>query len=56
MLQDIEAGRATEIDALCGAVAREGDRLGIDTPINRTLAVLVRLRSTVTQEEKELVA
>ncbi len=32
MLQDIEAGRATEIDALCGAVAELGRLVGVPTP------------------------
>ena len=41
MLQDVEAGRATEVDAICGAVSREGQRLGIDAPLNRSMALLV---------------
>jgi len=32
MLQDIEAGRATEIDALVGAVAELGRLTGVPTP------------------------
>jgi 2-dehydropantoate 2-reductase len=43
MLQDRKAGRRTEIDALCGAVAERGATLGLATPLNRTLATLVRL-------------
>ena len=50
MLQDIEAGRETEIDALCGFVAQRGASLGIETPINKTLAALVRLKSAVEKE------
>jgi 2-dehydropantoate 2-reductase len=42
MLQDVRAGRRTEIDALCGEIARRGARQGIATPVNRALAVLVR--------------
>ena len=39
---DVESGRGeTEIDWLNGAVAREGDRLGIPTPVNRLLTRLV---------------
>jgi 2-dehydropantoate 2-reductase len=41
--QDIRAGRRTEIDHLNGYVAREGDALGIATPVNRTLHALVKL-------------
>lgn len=42
MLQDRLAGRPTEIDFLNGAVAEEGRRLGIPTPVTETLARLVR--------------
>ena len=42
MLQDILRGAPTEIDAINGAVAGEGDRLGLATPVNRTLWRLVR--------------
>lgn len=41
MLQDVEAGRATEVDAICGAVHREGERRGVPAPLNQSLAVLV---------------
>lgn len=34
MLQHIEQGRLIEIDAINGYLVAEGDRLGIDTPIN----------------------
>lgn len=43
MLQDVLAGRTTEIDYLNGAVVREGERIGIATPVNETLMRLVRL-------------
>jgi 2-dehydropantoate 2-reductase len=41
MLQDVRRGVATEIDALSGAVAREGLRLGVPTPVNDALALAV---------------
>lgn len=41
-LQDVEAGRRTEIDALNGAVVERGQRHGVATPVNRTIAGLVR--------------
>jgi 2-dehydropantoate 2-reductase len=44
MLQDMEAGRPTEIESLCGEVARQAARLGIAAPINGALATLVRLK------------
>jgi 2-dehydropantoate 2-reductase len=37
MLQDRDRGARTEIDALCGAVAAEGRRLGVPTPVNERL-------------------
>ena len=40
-LQAVEAGRRTEVDAINGAVARAGERVGIDAPLNRALALLV---------------
>jgi 2-dehydropantoate 2-reductase len=47
MLQDIERGRPTEIDAINGAVVREGARLGVPTPYNQALLSLVRAREQV---------
>lgn len=41
MLQDVQAGRATEIDAICGAVHREGERRGVAAPLNQAMTVLV---------------
>lgn len=41
MLQDVEAKRPTEIDAICGAVYREGMRRGVDAPLNQAMTVLV---------------
>jgi 2-dehydropantoate 2-reductase len=41
MLQDVEAGRRTEVDAISGAVAREGERRGIAAPLNHAMTVLV---------------
>jgi 2-dehydropantoate 2-reductase len=42
MYQDVQRGRPTEIDAICGAVVQAGERLGVPTPVNRTLWLLVR--------------
>ena len=44
MLQDLERGAVTEIDALCGAVITEGRRLGVPTPVNEDLWREVRER------------
>jgi 2-dehydropantoate 2-reductase len=43
MLQDREHGRRTEIETINGAIAREGSRLGVPTPVCDTLADLVRV-------------
>jgi 2-dehydropantoate 2-reductase len=47
MLQDIERGRPTEIDAINGAVAARGAKLGVPAPVNATLTRLIRARGTV---------
>ena len=41
MLQDVERGGRTEIDSICGAVARAGEQIGVPTPLNRTIWQLV---------------
>jgi 2-dehydropantoate 2-reductase len=42
MLQDVEAGRETEIDFLNGAIVAFGERHGVDAPLNRALTALVK--------------
>ena len=42
MLQDLMAGRKTEINVLCGAVISKGEELGVPTPRNEILMALVR--------------
>lgn len=42
MLQDVERGRPTEIDAICGEIVQRGLRHGIDAPVNMTLRALVK--------------
>jgi 2-dehydropantoate 2-reductase len=41
MLQDVLRGAPTEIDTINGAIAREGRRLGVATPTNQLLTLLV---------------
>jgi len=43
MLQDLEAGRTTEIDAINGAVVRAAQATGTAVPVTAALADLVRL-------------
>ncbi len=42
MLQDLMAGRKTEIDVLCGAVISKGEEVGVPTPRNEILMALVK--------------
>jgi 2-dehydropantoate 2-reductase len=44
MLQDLERGRPTEIDAINGWVVRRGEALGVPVPANSTLTHLFRAR------------
>ena len=41
MLQDVEAGRRTEIDVINGAVVRGGDETGVPVPLNRAFVALM---------------
>jgi 2-dehydropantoate 2-reductase len=50
MLQDFLRGRPTEIDAINGVVVREGARLGIPTPYNRALVLLVKSHEDVARQ------
>lgn len=50
MLQDIEAGRPTEISSLCGEVARLAEQHNVHAPLNAVLAPLIDLRSRVTDQ------
>jgi 2-dehydropantoate 2-reductase len=49
MLQDIRRGAPTEIDAICGAVVRSAEKMGIHAPINHTLWLLV---NSIVEENK----
>src|SRR5262249_25131624 len=40
-LQDFEAGRRTEVDGINGAVAALGAQLGVPTPLNDAMALLI---------------
>ncbi|MFO7834574.1 MAG: 2-dehydropantoate 2-reductase [Halohasta sp.] len=41
MLQDVDAGQETEIEAITGAVVERAAQYGVDVPTNRLLAALV---------------
>ena len=42
MLQDMELGRRTEIDALNGAISRYGRELGVPTPVNDVITAVIK--------------
>jgi len=44
MLQDVEAGRQTEVDIFSGTVISLGKRYGVTTPVNDVLYRLIRLK------------
>jgi len=46
MLQDVERGAPTEIDAICGAVVQAGQRQQIPTPLNQACWQLIRAMVT----------
>jgi 2-dehydropantoate 2-reductase len=43
MLQDIEAGRKTEVEMFAGKVTELGARCGVSTPVNQTLLHIIRV-------------
>jgi 2-dehydropantoate 2-reductase len=43
MLQDVEAGRTLEIDALVGSVVELGGLVGVDTPTVRAIYEAAKL-------------
>lgn len=49
MLQDVRAGRPTEVDILQGAVVSRAERHGLAVPVLRSLAQLMRARSAEAQ-------
>jgi 2-dehydropantoate 2-reductase len=42
MLQDVEAGRKTEVEAFAGTIVSLGEKYGIPTPVNRVLFDIIR--------------
>ncbi len=42
MLQDVEAGRQTEVDFMNGAIVQWGEKLGVPTPLNKAVWQLVK--------------
>ncbi len=53
MLQDLEAGRPMELQAVVGAVLELGDRLGVAMPHTRTIYACTRLMDELARAPKE---
>jgi 2-dehydropantoate 2-reductase len=51
MLEDIEAGRPTEIDLITGALVREAERAGVPVPLHEALFALVRAKELACASE-----
>jgi 2-dehydropantoate 2-reductase len=47
MLQDMEAGRKTEVDYFAGKLISLGKELGVETPVNRALYRIIRTRENL---------
>ena len=43
MLQDIEAGRKTEVEIFGGKVVELGETHGVPTPVNQTVLRIIRV-------------
>jgi 2-dehydropantoate 2-reductase len=50
MFQDIRRGAPTEIDAICGAITRTGEKIGVSTPVNRVCWHLTRASLPAAQQ------
>lgn len=51
MLSDVLRGVTTEVDAINGAIVREGDRLGVSVDCNRILWNLVKTKTHLSADE-----
>jgi hypothetical protein len=53
MLQDLEAGRPLELEAVVGAVIELGDRLGVPMPATRAMYACARMLNEKRQSAKQ---
>jgi 2-dehydropantoate 2-reductase len=53
MLQDVLAGRQTEIDFMCGAIVKAGAQHGVPTPLNQTMWALIKGLEKSWEEARE---
>src|SRR5690606_10372997 len=53
MLQDVEAGRKTEVESFAGAVVALGEKYGVATPVNTCLKLMISaIEQTYPQQEE----
>ena len=52
MLQDLQLGRRTEVDALNGAVTQIASRASVAAPLNKTLTTLIKLAEFSNQSQQ----
>jgi 2-dehydropantoate 2-reductase len=52
MFQDIRRGAPTEIDAICGAITKTGEKFGVSTPVNRVCWHLTRASLPAVQRSR----
>lgn len=45
MLQDVEAGRPTEVESIQGAIVRRGREVGVSTPLNALLTAVIKAKA-----------
>lgn len=50
MLQDILNKRKTEIEKINGAIVKEGEKLGLDTPVNRVLMDMIKVKEKLARD------
>jgi 2-dehydropantoate 2-reductase len=50
---DVARGRQSEIDFINGYVVREGERLGVPTPVNRVLHSLVKVKDAAAPQHPQ---
>jgi 2-dehydropantoate 2-reductase len=53
MLQDLRAGRQTEIETINGAIVRTAEAHGVAAPVNRAIARLIRLAQDAARQRRE---
>ena len=53
MLQDVRAGRATEIDYINGYIVKRGEEIGVDVRFNERLVEMVKEKRVIGVDDTE---